>query len=86
MNDFIKRHWKLLSTIATGAFAVWGTWVMLKADVKSLKAEMPIVQAEVSSLKEFRSAQIVVNTTMEKSLDKIDRKMDRVLERLPSRR
>ena len=80
--NIVKAHWwKLVGVL----FMAWGAWTMLKADVKNLKVEMPEVKTEVALLKEFRSAQMVVNTTTEKKLDKMDDKLDKILYRLPRR-
>jgi len=78
MRNFLKNEWKWLLWLAiTGVIG----WTTLKIMVKTTVGDVGILKADVTTLKTFKEVQSEINRTMEKKLDRIDEKLDRLLRR-----
>lgn len=78
IRDNLKSEWKwLLGLVVAGIIG----WTTLKVTVKANVNDVGILKADVTLLKTFKEVQSEVNRTMEKKLDKIDDKLDRLLRR-----
>jgi len=74
LKDFLNRNWKTLVTILT----VLISWIYtLNATVESTK----LLSAKVEVLDTFHARQTEINKSVEKQLDRIELKIDKILGR-----
>lgn len=68
---FLRNYWVLL----VGIFGVISFFATLKGTIK----DTGTLKVEMMEIREFKSAQLVTNTVVEKTLVNMDKKLDRLL-------
>ena len=78
LKDFLKNEWKWLLGLAVAGVVGWNG---LSNTVKAVSGATTVLTGKVASLETFKAVQEKQNQFIEKKLENIDDKLDRLLRR-----